>query len=465
MVAAPSVATSSAYAPAREGSFEQTLKSARKQNPAEKDDDGAVRAEKPAPKKPAKSTKGKRSVGATAGKRRTDESTDDVAEDQAASDSQTEIDKDGDVEDAASPTTDAPEKHDEVPKAAVQAQPALAVAQAPVTEALPGPAADGKTTGATGTEATTAAAQQKIKAVAAKASADAKVEDADSDAENAEPDATDAVSATDGAKIAKSANAPTSPAGIELGTSKVKSAGLVTHESANPDAANAAASSAAAAAAAPAVSSDDLAATISSALDSVTSSIDGGDSSASSRHASTNVDGGANVGPFEQVMQREISTMTAAKAQAPDAMPPEARFVDVNHPAILSGIHSQLLPNGGTMQIRLDPPELGALQVTVHMRDGIMTAAFETSNDDATRMLSHSLNELKSMLEAGGVNVERMHVQQAPRPESHGSGSDQQQQRGGEEQSGAKQEQQRRALLQRMWRKLTNGSDPLDLVA
>jgi hypothetical protein len=70
------------------------------------------------------------------------------------------------------------------------------------------------------------------------------------------------------------------------------------------------------------------------------------------------------------------------------------------------------------------------------------------------------------MLEAGGVSVERMHVQQAPQPESHGNGSDQQQQqRGGEEQSGAKQEQQRRELLQRMWRKLANGSDPLDLVA
>ena len=37
------------------------------------------------------------------------------------------------------------------------------------------------------------------------------------------------------------------------------------------------------------------------------------------------------------------------------------------------------------MHIRLDPPELGALQVTVHMEDGVMSAMFQTSTDDATR--------------------------------------------------------------------------------
>ena len=74
----------------------------------------------------------------------------------------------------------------------------------------------------------------------------------------------------------------------------------------------------------------------------------------------------------------------------------ESQFADANHPKIVSGITGRLLPNGGAMQLRLDPPELGAMQIKVEMRDGVMTASFETSNDQATRLLSHSLGDLRS---------------------------------------------------------------------
>jgi flagellar hook-length control protein FliK len=151
------------------------------------------------------------------------------------------------------------------------------------------------------------------------------------------------------------------------------------------------------------------------------------------------------------------------KADAP--LTPEAQFAQANHPTIVTGVQGQLLPNGGTMMIRLDPPELGALQVTVHLRDGVMTAAFETSNDDATRLLSHSLDQLKTSLESAGVNVEKLHVQQAPRQDSRGGSGEQRQQPGQEQQHEAQQEQQRREMLRRMWRKLSGGGDPLDMVA
>ena len=69
------------------------------------------------------------------------------------------------------------------------------------------------------------------------------------------------------------------------------------------------------------------------------------------------------------------------------------------------------------MHIRLDPPELGALQVSVQMKDGVMTATFQTSNDDATKLLSHSLGQLKHALETQGVSVDKLHVTQGPRDE------------------------------------------------
>lgn len=119
------------------------------------------------------------------------------------------------------------------------------------------------------------------------------------------------------------------------------------------------------------------------------------------------------------------------------------------------------------MRIRLDPPELGALQVTVRMLDGVMTASFETSNDQATRLLSHSLGQLKQALETQGVSVEKLHVQQAPRNEQAGADSDdprhQRESQSDDERS--RQEQQRQEMLRRMWRRLGVGYDPLDMVA
>jgi flagellar hook-length control protein FliK len=169
-------------------------------------------------------------------------------------------------------------------------------------------------------------------------------------------------------------------------------------------------------------------------------------------------------------LQTGTTAAGAAKVQAPAAaapVAPEAQFVSANHPSIVTGIHGKLLPNGGTMTLRLDPPELGALQVSVHMRDGVMTAAFETSNDQATRLVSHSLSQLKSALESAGMSVEKLHVQQSPRQESGDGGERQsnQKQDQQDQREQARQEQQRRHVLNKMWRKLAGGEDPLDLVA
>lgn len=146
---------------------------------------------------------------------------------------------------------------------------------------------------------------------------------------------------------------------------------------------------------------------------------------------------------------------------------PEARFAEVNHPRILTGLHGELLSNGGSMHLRLDPPELGDLQISVHMRDGMMTAAFQTSNEQATRLLSHSLTDLRSMLESQGVSVEKLHVQQLPREQQTGNDAQHQQQQRPptqEEQQSARREQQRKEMLQKMWQKLMGGG-PVDMVA
>ncbi len=172
-------------------------------------------------------------------------------------------------------------------------------------------------------------------------------------------------------------------------------------------------------------------------------------------------------GPFAlPAAKAALSDPTSPQAApAPPAQSPEIDFAASNHERIISSVRTQLLPNGGTMHIRLDPPELGALLVTVRMADGAMTASFDTSNDQATKLLSHSLGQLKQALESQGVSVERLHVQQSPREQQSNTGSDDQQRHSQPDGQSARQEQHRREMLRRMWRRLGLVQDPLDLVA
>lgn len=156
-----------------------------------------------------------------------------------------------------------------------------------------------------------------------------------------------------------------------------------------------------------------------------------------------------------------------AAAAPPVPVRPEAEFAETNHDKIVTSLKSQLMPNGGTMRMRLDPPEMGVLQITVKMRDGAMTASFETSNGDATKLLSHSLSQLKAALESQGISVEKLHVQESPKNQDSQANSEdgRQQQQPQQHEESARQEQQRKEMLRRMWRRLGIGSDPLDMVA
>lgn len=157
----------------------------------------------------------------------------------------------------------------------------------------------------------------------------------------------------------------------------------------------------------------------------------------------------------------------SAKLAPQPNLSPEQKFVQDNVDQVVKSVRTQSMQGGGQMNVRLDPPELGALQVAVKMIEGRLTASFTTSNEQATQLLSHSLQHLKLSLEASGVNVDRIEVRQAPQSESSNNksqGDSQQQQRGFDAHS-QQSEQQRKEMVRRMWRKLAFGSDDLDLVA
>jgi flagellar hook-length control protein FliK len=160
----------------------------------------------------------------------------------------------------------------------------------------------------------------------------------------------------------------------------------------------------------------------------------------------------------------QVSDATINSANNATQTSPEAQFADANRSKIVSGITGKLLPDGGSMQLTLDPANLGPMQVRVEMKNGVMSASFETSNDQASKLLSHSLGDLKSALEAQGVTVEKLHVSQSSKQQPSSGDSRQGSSDAGQNRA-AQQEQQRKDMMQRMWRRLMKGQDPLDLVA
>lgn len=172
----------------------------------------------------------------------------------------------------------------------------------------------------------------------------------------------------------------------------------------------------------------------------------------------------AKLAPQEQPAAKQVIDRPAPTP----AMPPEKRFASDNVENVVKSVRTQLDAGGGQMKMRLDPPELGALEVAVKMVDGRMTASFTTSNEQATHLLSHSLNDLKQSLEASGISVDRIQVRQS-------SADNNAQQQPGEhkrdgqssafDQHSGRSDQQRRDQVEKMWRKLAYGSDELDFVA
>ena len=77
---------------------------------------------------------------------------------------------------------------------------------------------------------------------------------------------------------------------------------------------------------------------------------------------------------------------------------------------------------------------------------------------------------LRASLEAQGITVDKLHVQQAPPDQpggdrnQPGGGGDRQSPVAEQQQEEARRDQQRRDAVQRLWDKL-NGIEPLDLVA
>ncbi len=89
---------------------------------------------------------------------------------------------------------------------------------------------------------------------------------------------------------------------------------------------------------------------------------------------------------------------------------------------VVRGLATMVNQHGGVMNMRLTPPELGALRVQMSIVQGTVTADFTASSEQAQAVLSRSLGLLRGALESHGLHVERLAVHVAP-PADAGQGA------------------------------------------
>ncbi|MHB1156274.1 MAG: flagellar hook-length control protein FliK, partial [Phycisphaerales bacterium] len=82
--------------------------------------------------------------------------------------------------------------------------------------------------------------------------------------------------------------------------------------------------------------------------------------------------------------------------------------------------------HGGTVTLRLNPPELGALRIAVRMDGPTLSATFEASSAAVSSLLEGQMHTLRAALERVGLGVDQLNVQgpsPLPMPGGAGTGS------------------------------------------
>ncbi len=87
---------------------------------------------------------------------------------------------------------------------------------------------------------------------------------------------------------------------------------------------------------------------------------------------------------------------------------------DANITQILRAIHSRIHDKNANVQMRLDPPSLGQIRISMQLQDRDMALRIDTETHLAQRMLSEKAELLREALSASGIHLERIEVRTHP---------------------------------------------------
>ncbi len=119
-----------------------------------------------------------------------------------------------------------------------------------------------------------------------------------------------------------------------------------------------------------------------------------------SNHAGANL--AAALPGFAEMAQSAAATQDAQMQEA-DAQ--------ANLATAARGLTVAARQGGGTVTLRLQPPELGVLRVQMEMAQGTVRASFTTQHENVGSLLTQQMTQLRHALESQGLTVERLEVQ------------------------------------------------------
>jgi flagellar hook-length control protein FliK len=111
--------------------------------------------------------------------------------------------------------------------------------------------------------------------------------------------------------------------------------------------------------------------------------------------------------PAQSLHSKNGTARFGARSNGTDDMPrvDPTRFIG----RVAKAFHTAQ-ERGGTLQIRLSPPELGAMRLELTVKDGVMTAALETENASARRAVLEHLPMLRDRLAEQNIRIDRFDV-------------------------------------------------------
>jgi len=128
------------------------------------------------------------------------------------------------------------------------------------------------------------------------------------------------------------------------------------------------------------------------------------------------------------VTETGVAPQTASSGQTPTA--PSGSTTELPHPTtaqdaqnvsrVARGLSGAVHQHGGTVTLRMHPPELGFVRVEMQMNQGVVRAQLTAETDAVRSLLQHQVGHLREALHSHGLTVEQLDVRTLdPNPGAH----------------------------------------------
>jgi len=75
------------------------------------------------------------------------------------------------------------------------------------------------------------------------------------------------------------------------------------------------------------------------------------------------------------------------------------------------GLSSAINQRGGSVTLRLTPPDLGLVRIDMAVRDGVVSAKFTAQSESVRNLLMDQMGQLRQALDRQGLSVDKIEVQ------------------------------------------------------